>query len=45
MLGFDRGKGTLGYYDDIVFGEGDELIQSVAPGDKLATAWGHLKNR
>lgn len=45
MFGFDRGKGgTVGYYDDVVFGEGEELIQAVAPGDKLAATWGHLKS-
>jgi len=44
MLGFDRGKGgTIGYYDDIVFGEGDTLPSSVEPGDKLAATWGRLK--
>lgn len=45
MFGFDRGKGgTVGYYDDVVFGEGEELIQAVAPGDKLASSWGYLKS-
>jgi len=46
MFGFDRGKmGTIGYYDDVVIGEGDQLIeQAVAPEDKLASTWGHLKN-
>jgi len=45
MFGFDRGQmGTIGYYDDVVFGEGDVFFQSVAPGDKLATTWGRLKN-
>jgi hypothetical protein len=45
MFGFDRGKvGTIGYYDDVVIGEGNELIQAVDPGDKLTTTWGLLKN-
>lgn len=45
MFGFDRGKGgTIGYYDDVVFGEGDVFFQSVAPGDKLTTTWGRLRN-
>ena len=45
MFGFDRGKvGTIGYYDDVVFGEGDELIMAVAPEDKLASTWGYLKS-
>ncbi len=43
MLGFDRGGGTVGYYDDLVFGEGDELYESVAPEGKLTTTWGYLK--
>jgi len=45
MFGFDRGKvGTIGYYDDVVVGEGNELIQAVDPGDKLTTTWGLLKD-
>jgi hypothetical protein len=45
MFGFDRGKGgTIGYYDDVVFGEGAELIQAVAPEGKLAVTWGSLKS-
>jgi len=44
MLGFDRGIATIGYYDDIVFGEGNVFFQSVAPGDKLASSWGYLKS-
>jgi len=44
MLGFDRGIATIGYYDDIMFGEGNEIIQAVAPRDKLTTTWGNLKN-
>jgi len=45
MLGFDRGQaGTIGYYDDIVFGEGDVLIpEAVQPAGKLATTWGRLR--
>ena len=45
MFGFDRGKaGTIGYYDDVVFGEGDELILAVTPGNKLAATWGYLRS-
>jgi hypothetical protein len=44
MLGFDLGSGLIGYFDDIVFGEGDKLPSlSVEPGEKLATTWAHLK--
>jgi len=46
MFGFDRGTGTVGYYDDVVFGEGDVPIiipSSVSSEDKLATTWGCLK--
>lgn len=45
MLGFDEGQGLIGYYDDIVFGEGDTPPpEAVEPGDKLAATWGDLKN-
>jgi len=46
MFGFDRGKGgTIGYYDDLVIGEGDVLVipSSVTAEDKLTTTWGSLK--
>jgi hypothetical protein len=44
MFGFDRGTGrTIGYYDDVVLGEGNEFFQAVAPENKLATTWGHLR--
>jgi len=43
MLGFDRGVATIGYYDDIMFGEGNEIIQAVAPEGKIASTWGYLK--
>ena len=44
MLGFDGGAGLIGYYDDIVFGEGDELPKAVEAAGKLATTWGSIKN-
>ncbi len=43
MLGFDGGDGLIGYYDDVVFGEGDQLPRAVSPGSKLATAWAAMK--
>jgi len=44
MLGFDHGSGLIGYYDDIVFGEGDKLPSlTVEPADKLTTTWARLK--
>jgi len=45
MLGFDGGVGLIGYYDDIVFGEGDELPKAVEAVGKLATTWGAMKFR
>ena len=47
MFGFDRGSaGTIGYYDDLVVGEGDVFINpsSVTAEDKLTATWGSLKN-
>ena len=46
MFGFDRGTGTIGYYDDVVFGEGDVFISpsSVSSADKLSATWGRLKS-
>jgi len=44
MLGFDLGAGLIGYYDDLIFGEGDELpSSSVEPENKLTTTWGRVK--
>ena len=43
MLGFDNGSGLIGYYDDLIFGEGDTVPMSVEANGKLATAWGNLK--
>ena len=45
MLGFDAGNGLIGYYDDIVFGEGDQLPLSVDASGKLATTWATLKRQ
>ena len=44
MLGYDVGAGLIGYYDDIVFGEGDQLPKAVEATGKLATRWGQMKN-
>ena len=46
MFGFDRGQGTIGYYDDVVLGEGDVFIvpSSVSTAGKLTSTWGNLKN-
>lgn len=51
MIGFDGGQDLIGYYDDIVFGEGDksvadDVLRRIAPVEaegKLATVWGRLK--
>lgn len=43
MLGFDGGAGLIGYYDDIIFAEGDTPPAAVEPEAKLATAWGSMK--
>ena len=44
MLGFDAGVGVLGYYDDIIMGDGDGTdAASVSPTGRLATTWGELK--
>jgi hypothetical protein len=46
MIGFDGGAGLIGYYDDIVFGEGDTLpVLAVEPKDRLATTWARVKHR
>jgi hypothetical protein len=44
MIGFDAGVGVLGYYDDIIMGDGDGAnVTAVDSADKLATTWGSLK--
>jgi hypothetical protein len=44
MIGFDSGVGLLGYYDDIILGDGDGAnVTAVDSEDKLATTWGELK--
>jgi hypothetical protein len=44
MVGFDSGVGLLGYYDDIILGDGDGAnVTAVDSEDKLATTWGGLK--
>jgi len=46
MLGFDAGVGVLGYYDDIIMGDGDgsDINESaIYPEEKLAATWGKLK--
>jgi hypothetical protein len=44
MLGFDSGVGVLGYYDDIILGDGDgENVTAVDSDGKIATTWGELK--
>jgi hypothetical protein len=45
MLGFDAGAGLIGYYDDIVFGEGDTPSGlAVAPQNKLTMTWAQLRH-
>lgn len=44
MLGFDAGVGVLGYYDDIVMGDGDgSTVTSVSPTGRLTATWGEIK--
>ena len=43
MLGFDGGVDLIGYYDDILFGEGDTLPLAVDAAGKLATTWAGMK--
>jgi len=44
MIGFDSGVGILGYYDDIILGDGDgSNVTAVDSESKLATTWGELK--
>jgi len=44
MIGFDAGAGVLGYYDDIIMGDGDGAdVTAVHPESKLATTWAALK--
>lgn len=44
MIGFDSGVGLLGYYDDIIIGDGDgENVTAVDSDGKIATTWGELK--
>jgi hypothetical protein len=46
MIGFDAGVGVIGYYDDIVMGDGDGSDynpSAVSPEKKLAVTWGKLK--
>lgn len=44
MIGFDAGDGLLGYYDDIIIGDGDGAnVTAVDAEDKLVTTWAALK--
>jgi len=44
MIGFDAGVGVLGYYDDIIMGDGDGAnVTAVDAEDKLVTTWAALK--
>jgi hypothetical protein len=44
MIGFDAGVGVLGYYDDIIMGDGDGAdVTAVDSEGKLATTWAALK--
>lgn len=44
MLGFDAGVGVLGYYDDIIMGDGTGADATAVDSEaKLATTWGGLK--
>jgi len=44
MIGFDAGVGVLGYYDNIILGDGDGAdVTAVHPESKLATTWAALK--
>ena len=44
MIGFDAGVGVLGYYDDIIMGDGDGAnVAAVDSEGKLATTWSALK--
>jgi len=45
MIGFDAGVGVLGYYDDIILGDGDGLnVAAVDSVGKAATTWAELKH-
>jgi hypothetical protein len=44
MIGFDAGDGVLGYYDDIIMGDGDGMdVAAVHSEGKLATTWATLR--
>jgi hypothetical protein len=44
MIGFDSGVGVLGYYDDIIMGDGDGAnVTAVDSEGKIATTWADLK--
>jgi hypothetical protein len=46
MIGFDTGVGVIGYYDDIIMGDGDGSdvnSSAVSSEKKLAVTWGKLK--
>jgi len=44
MIGFDSGAGVLGYYDDIIMGDGDGSdVTAVDSVGKAATTWAELK--
>ena len=44
MLGFDAGAGLIGYYDDVVYGEGGTFAGlAVEPVGKVATTWADLR--
>lgn len=44
MIGFDAGVGVLGYYDDIIMGDGDgSNVTAVDSEGKLSTTWADLK--
>ncbi|MDA1191315.1 MAG: hypothetical protein O3A46_06475 [Candidatus Poribacteria bacterium] len=44
MIGFDAGAGLIGYYDDMIFGAGNNLPTAVSPQDRLTTTWVTLKS-
>lgn len=44
MLGFDGGIDVIGYYDDLVVGEGDVLPLAVRAAGKLTTTWAGVKS-
>jgi hypothetical protein len=45
MIGFDSGVGLIGYYDDIILGDGDgATVAALDPEEKLATRWASMKD-